>query len=323
MAAIRDETPGRDARQTRRVALLNQKGGVGKTTTTVNLAAAIAEQGRPTLIVDIDPQSHATLHLGVDPDGLDRSIYDLLLDPELPATEALIESRPNLGLLPAEVHLAAAETELVGEADRQDRLHRILDRLSDQYEFVFIDCPPSLGILTLNALAASGEVLVPLQAHFFALQGVSKLLETVQLVSQAANPDLVVAGVILCMHEERATLSKEVVADLDEFFHASREGGAPWSDAKVFRPPVRRNIKLAECPSFGQTIFEYSKWCPGALDYRALAKSFIEEWDARKSVKAEEIAQAPEDPRDALEEPTEDTTAEIVVRPSAAAEMTG
>lgn len=257
----------------RSIALMNQKGGVGKTTTTVNLAAAAAKLGRRTLLVDLDPQAHATLHLGADPAALDGSVYDLLLDPDHDPAHPLISTRDNLTVLPAETDLAAAETELQNAPERQHRLKRALGRLSDRFDLVLLDCPPALGLLTLNGLAAADEVLIPMQAHFLALQGVSKLLETVQLVTGSLNPALTVAGVVLCMHDHQTTLSQEVVADLTNFFTAARSTDVPWDGAQIFEPPIRRNIKLAECPSFGQTIFEYAPEAAGAKDYEALARS--------------------------------------------------
>lgn len=268
------------------IALMNQKGGVGKTTTTVNLAAGIAELGHPVLVVDLDPQAHASLHLGVDGstlpervEGRARSVYDLLWDPSLDPTTAIRPVTDKLAVLPAETDLAGIETELsdVAPAERVTRLRSILARLGDKYHYVFIDCPPSLGVLTLNGLTAAREVLIPMQAHFLALQGVSKLLETVQLVGQSANASLQVLGVALCMHDPTSTHVKEVVRDMDEFFAQAAKTAheTPWKGAKVLQPPIRRNIKLAECPSYGQTIFQYAPFCPGALDYKALAESLV------------------------------------------------
>jgi len=286
--------PARPHDVTRVIALMNQKGGVGKTTTTVNLAAAIAMQGRSVLLIDLDPQAHASLHLGVDPNGVERSVYDLLHDPGLAMVHTsnspapgVVPVRPNLSLVPAVTDLAAAESELASADDRQTRLTRAIEPLRKHFEFVLIDCPPSLGLLTLNALAAAREVVVPMQAHFLALQGVGKLLETVQLVGQSVNPALRVSGLVLCMHEETTRHAREVVADLETFFKDSAKQDVPWRGARVYRPPVRRNIKLAECPSFGQTIFEYARWCPGALDYEALGKAFIQEWDQFLSRRAQ------------------------------------
>ncbi|TVQ62769.1 MAG: ParA family protein [Phycisphaerales bacterium] len=266
---------------TRSVAVMNQKGGVGKTTTTVNLAAGVARLGRSTLIVDLDPQAHASLHLGVDAeaDGA-PTIYDLLLDPEGPIDGAVRDARPNLSIIPAVVDLAAAETELADAPNRHGRLTRVLERLAGRFEFVFIDCPPSLGLLTLNALGASREALAPMQAHFLALQGLGKLFETVRLVGRGVNPRLRISGVVLCMHEETTNLAREVVADLHAFFEGARAEDVPWKSARVYTPPIRRNIKLAESPSFGKTIFEYAPGAPGAQDYAALAETFVREWDA-------------------------------------------
>jgi chromosome partitioning protein len=264
---------------TRILALMNQKGGVGKTTTAVNLAAGLAAAGRSTLLIDLDPQAHTTLHLGVEPGEASASVYDILLDPAM-ASQAVIQTRPNLALIPSTTDLAAAESELAGVPDRQQRMVRALEPLKQRFEFILIDCPPSLGLLTLNALAAAREVIVPMQAHFLALQGVGKLLETVTLVGRAVNPRLRVSGVILCMHEETTRHAREVVADIESFFQRSREQDVAWRGARVHRPPVRRNIKLAECPSFGKTIFEYAPTCPGAADYAALAGELIAEWDA-------------------------------------------
>jgi chromosome partitioning protein len=257
------------------IALLNQKGGVGKTTTTVNLGAALAELGRSVLIVDLDPQAHATLHLGRDPGASDASVYDLLLDPESDPRATVRAVAPGLSLVPSETDLAAVEAELASAPDRQRRLARALEPIVPGFDVVLIDCPPALGLLTINALAASQEVLVPMQAHFLALQGVGKLLETVRLVAGALNPSLRVTGVILCMHDANATHTQEVVADLGAFFEGARGKPVPWRDAVVLRPAIRRNIKLAECPSFGRTIFDYAPAAAGAADYRALARSLL------------------------------------------------
>jgi chromosome partitioning protein len=180
----------------------------------------------------------------------------------------------ELAVLPAEVDLAAAEMDLATRSDRLTVLRHKLGSAIDAFDYVLIDCPPSLGLLTLNALSLAESVVVPMQAHFLALQGLSKLLETVQLVRQQVNAELTVAGVVLCMHEAQTNLAREVVSDLEAFFESARGQGGPWSEAKVYHPPIRRNVKLAECPSFGQTIFQYEPWCAGARDYMALAEAF-------------------------------------------------
>ncbi|MEQ9461001.1 MAG: AAA family ATPase [Phycisphaeraceae bacterium] len=265
--------PGPPA-ETRTIALLNQKGGVGKTTTTMNLGHALARAGQRVLMVDLDPQAHLTLYNGVDPDTLDHTTYDLLVEDDVTAAETVIELDPHRGILPAHVNLAGAETELASRlvtGGAQVILRNKLRDLVKQFDYVLIDCPPSLGLLTVNALTLANEVIVPMQAHFLALQGLGKLLETIRLVSEGINPSLKVAGVVLCMHEGQTILAAEVTADVDNFLTESRGTPVPWADAVVYQPPIRRNIKLAESPSFGQSIFDYATGCPGARDYEKLA----------------------------------------------------
>jgi len=264
---------------TRTVAFMNQKGGVGKTTTCVNLAAALSADDARVLLIDLDPQAHLTLHVGINPDEIDQSVYDLLSDDDLTAEAVIRPIDDRLHILPAEVDLAGAEAELMGRPDRQQLLKRKLQPVLGAYDYVMIDCPPSLGLLTLNALALADEVVVPMQAQFLALQGMSKLLETVQLIRAGVNPNLQVAGVVLCMHDSHTNLAREVVTDLEAFFEQSRDQNVPWRNARVYQPPIRRNIKLAECPSFGQTIFQYEPWCAGGRDYMALAENFADSHD--------------------------------------------
>ncbi|MCA9275776.1 MAG: ParA family protein [Phycisphaerales bacterium] len=279
--------PENEHKPVRVIALMNQKGGVGKTTTTVNLAAAIAQQGRKVIIIDLDPQAHATLHVGVDdnesPDSA-PTVYDLLLDDDINIEDCIRKVDDHLDIIPAETDLAAVETELSGKPGRNQRLANAIARSTSDHEFILLDCPPALGLLTLNALAAAQEVIIPMQAHFLALQGVSKLLETVGLVREQINPVLRVAGVVLCMHDTQTSHSKEVVADLERFFESQRDSGTAWASARVYHPPIRRNIKLAECPSFGQTIFQYALWAPGALDYKKLGDTIVAEWDRALAV---------------------------------------
>lgn len=260
----------------RLIALMNQKGGVGKTTTTVNVGAALARAGRRVLLIDLDPQAHLTLSVGIDPESLEKSLYHLLTQPAVTASQIVLEAGPNLGVLPAEVNLAGVEAELadrVATGAAQTVLRNKTRDLVQQFEFVLIDCPPSLGLLTINALTLAREVIVPMQAHFLALQGLSKLLETVSMVRQGINPDLVVSGVVLCMHEAQTILAAEVTNDLKSFFQQARSTDVPWRDAVVYEPPIRRNIKLAESPSFGKPIFDYAPESHGAADYAALARA--------------------------------------------------
>ncbi|GIW86842.1 MAG: chromosome partitioning protein ParA [Isosphaeraceae bacterium] len=254
----------------RRIAILNQKGGVGKTTTTVNLAAALAKDGHRTLVLDLDPQAHATLHLGLLPGRSGPSLYEVLTQ-GLPLPKCRHQVGPNLEICGSHIDLAAAEVELIGTVGREMILRDQLDADPDRYDYVLMDCPPSLGILTLNALCAAREVLIPLQAHFLALHGLSKLLETIQVVSKRVNRDLKVAGVVLCLYESGTKLGNEVVEDLQAYFSAKRNPQAPWAQARLFQTRIRRNIRLAECPSFGQSIFQYAPTSRGAEDYASLA----------------------------------------------------
>ena len=254
----------------RRIAVLNQKGGVGKTTTAVNLSAALAMAGHKTLVLDLDPQAHATLHLGLLPGRSGPSLYEVLTD-GLPLASVRREVGPNLSICGSHIDLAGAELELLGTVGREVILRDQLAADSEPYDFVLMDCPPSLSVLTLNALCAANEVLIPLQAHFLALHGLSKLLETVNLVSKRVNRELKVGGIVLCLYDAGTRHGGEVIEDLETFFVGRRNADAPWADAKVFKTRIRRNIRLAECPSFGQSIFQYAPTSRGAEDYASLA----------------------------------------------------
>jgi len=272
----------------RSIAIMNQKGGVGKTTTTVNLAAALAELGQRVCVVDMDPQAHASLHLGVEPQPGDPSVYDVLV-----AGSSLAEVErqvgDNLWLVASHVDLATAEMELsrtlghrMSDRDGEqagppllDHLFTVLrdklDRDRQPPDYLLIDCPPSLGLLTLNALVAAEEVFIPLQPHFLALHGLGKLLETINLIARRLNERLRVGGVVLCMYESGTRLAGEVAADVEEFFRRAETQPVPWAGATVFATRIRRNIRLAEAPSFGQSIFAYAPDSHGAEDYRRLA----------------------------------------------------
>lgn len=257
------------------IAVINQKGGVGKTTTVANLGAALASRGYATCLVDLDPQSHLTLHFGIEPGQPESSVYDVLTSEES-IRGAAVTVDDGLLVVPSTIDLAAAEVELVTTVGREQILRdRFAEAQGLDCDVAMLDCPPSLGLLTLNALAAADEVLIPLQPHFLALQGLGKLLETVSLVQKRINPTLRVAGVILCMYESNTRLAAEVTADLQAFFDSSRGQQVPWAGAQILRTPIRRNVKLAECPSHGTTIFDYDPSSHGAADYNTVADDFL------------------------------------------------
>lgn len=247
------------------IAIANQKGGVGKTTTAINLGAGLAVAERRTLIVDMDPQGNATSGLGIDKNTVERSIYDVLVE-RAPATEA-IRSRvhfPFLDLIPSSQDLVGAEVELVEHEGRELGLRNALEPLRDQYEFILLDCPPSLGLLTLNTLAAADTVLIPIQCEFYALEGLSQLLNTIRVVQQNLNPSLQVEGVLLTMYDSRLNLSRQVAEEAKEYF-----------GSRVFTSMIPRNVRLAEAPSFGKPIVLYDILSSGAQSYLALAKEII------------------------------------------------
>jgi chromosome partitioning protein len=256
------------------IALMNQKGGVGKTTTTVNLGAAIAEAGKKVLLIDLDPQAHLTINYGVEPSADITSLYNVLVE-DRSILEAIHQVENNVALIPSSIDLAAAEIELVSVLGREQILKKRLESAQPDFDYVLLDCPPSLGLLTLNALSVANEVIIPMQPHFLALQGVGKLLETVHLVSRRMNPGLKVAGIVLTMFDSQTKLSAEVVNDLNSFIESAKGKPLPWATARIFRSKIRRNIKLAESPSFGKTILTYDPTSNGATDYRALAKELL------------------------------------------------
>ncbi|WP_437188122.1 ParA family protein [Planctomicrobium sp. SH668] len=259
----------------RTIAVMNQKGGVGKTTSSVNLAAGLARQGRRVCLIDLDPQAHASLHLGVEVSSGVNSVYQVFAGAKS-FDEITQMVSPNLWLAPAELDLAATELELVDAPGREFILRNSLQatNASERFDYIIMDCPPSLGVLTINSLSCANEVFIPLQPHFFALQGLSKLFETTALVSRRLNRGLRVTGIMLCLYETGTRLAGDVTDDLMMFLNNS-DPQAPWSSAKVFQSRIRRNIKLAEAPSHGQSIFEYAPNSSGAQDYFGMVQEII------------------------------------------------
>ena len=255
-----------------KIAIANQKGGVGKTTTSVNLGAALALAGRRTLLVDLDPQANATLGLGCTGNDVKRSVYDAIVEQQVRADMILAGRVPNLDLLPANIALAGGEVELVGLEDRDLRLHRALATVENEYDYVLIDCPPSLALLTINGLTAADSVLIPVQCEYFAIEGLSRLLETIEIVRRTGNPCLEIDGVLLTMYSPRLNLAQQVVQGVRAYF-----------GEKVYRTIVPRSVRLAEAPSFGQSILQYDRGSPAAQAYEALAGEILEHSNSREA----------------------------------------
>lgn len=246
------------------IAIANQKGGVGKTTTTINLAACVAEKGKKVLVIDTDPQGNATTGFGIEKNELDNTVYELMLG-ECSVKECIIpDVIDNLSLIPSNVNLAAAEIELVDKARKEYVLKNEIDWVKDQYDYIFIDCPPSLSMLTVNSMTTADSVLVPIQCEYYALEGLSQLIHTVNLIRKKINPNLTMEGVVFTMYDARTNLSEEVVQNVKDTL-----------EERIFKTLIPRNVRLAEAPSYGQPINIYDGKSAGAEAYRGLADELI------------------------------------------------
>jgi chromosome partitioning protein len=254
------------------VAIANQKGGVGKTTTAVNLAAALAMRGRKTLLIDLDPQGNSTISF-LDPTAFTRSTFDAIADPSCELRDVIQPSPvPNLFVAPARIALAKLESRLVGELDAHFRLKDKIDKLGGEFVYIVIDCPPALGLLTVNALVASTHLLIPIQSSYFALEGTDDLLETIEKVRQRPNPSLRILGVVITMHDKRTALARDIRKQIQQVF-----GG------QVFRTVIAKSVRLEESPAYKESIFTFAPDSSGATDYYSLCEEVIERAEARSA----------------------------------------
>ena len=260
----KDVKRGLHQRDSRVIAVINQKGGVGKSTTVINLSACLGENKKKVLVIDFDPQGNSTSGYGIEKEELEHDIYDVILH-DYPIEDAIMETcEPNVFIVPATIQLATAEIELVTAMARESVLKDAVNKVKDEFDYVFIDCPPSLGLLTINALIAANSLIIPIQCEYYALEGVAKLLESMQMVKRRMNPDLEIFGVLMTMFDSRTTLSKQVVDEVQEYF-----------GKKTFKTIIPRNVKVSEAPSHGMPVVQYARVSKGSLAYMKLAKEVV------------------------------------------------
>lgn len=262
--SYRDVKRGLPQRESKVIAVINQKGGVGKSTSVINLSACLGENKKKILVIDFDPQGNSTSGYGIEKDELEHDVYDVILD-DFPIEDAIIETcEPNVFIVPATIQLATAEIELVSLEKRESVLKEAVSRVKDEFDYVFIDCPPSLGLLTINALIAADSLIIPIQCEYYALEGVAKLLESMEMVKRHKNPNLEIFGVLMTMYDSRTTLSKQVVDEVKKYFGKT-----------MFKTIVPRNVKLSEAPSHGLPVIKYARVSKGSLAYMKLAKEVV------------------------------------------------
>ena len=262
--SYKDVKRGLPQRDSKIVAVINQKGGVGKSTTVINLSACLGENKKKVLVVDFDPQGNSTSGYGIEKEELEHDVYDVILH-DYPIEEAILPTcEPNVFIVPATIQLATAEIELVSAMARESILKEALNKVKDDFDYVFIDCPPSLGLLTINALVSADSLIIPIQCEYYALEGVAKLLESMQMVKKRMNPDLEIFGVVMTMYDSRTTLSKQVVDEVQNYF-----------GKKMFKTIIPRNVKVSEAPSHGLPVVQYARVSKGSLAYMNLAREVV------------------------------------------------
>ena len=260
------------------ICIANQKGGVGKTTTAINLAACLGVLEHRTLLVDADPQANATSGVGFDPKNIRTSVYEVLIDDSDPKDFILSTENPNLDLLPAHIDLVGAEIEMINLPNREFRMRHALNKVRDAYDFIIIDCSPSLGLITVNALSASDAVIIPVQCEYFALEGLGKLLNTIKIVQSRLNPELEMEGILLTMYDTRLRLANQVVDEVKTHFQSL-----------VFDTVIHRNTRLGEAPSFGETIIMHDASCKGSINYLNMARELLQKNEMTRMTEAEKL----------------------------------